>query len=76
LVVEPVIVLDEATSALDAHVRAEILDLIASLADEGLAFLFVTHDRSMIEGLADRLYRLSAGKLIAQDLPPRAPREP
>jgi len=65
LVVEPaLIVLDEATSALDAAVRADILDLIAGLADTGIAFLFVTHDHAMIAGLADRVWRLSEGRLI------------
>jgi len=67
LVVEPaLIVLDEATSALDAAVRADVLDLIAGLADTGIAFLFVTHDHAMIAGLADRVWRLSAGKLIPE----------
>ncbi len=65
LVVEPaLIVLDEATSALDAAVRADVIDLIAGLADSGLAFLFVTHDHAMIAGLADQVWQLSAGKLI------------
>jgi len=65
LVVEPaLIVLDEATSALDAAVRADMLDLIAGLADSGIAFLFVTHDHAMIAGLADSVWRLSNGRLI------------
>lgn len=64
LVVEPeVVVLDEATSALDAAVRAEMLDLIASLAAGGTAFLFVSHDLPMITGLADRVFRLHDGRL-------------
>lgn len=64
LVVEPrLIVLDEATSALDAHVRAEIVDLIADLADQGIGFLFVTHDHAMIAGLADQVWQLSGGRI-------------
>jgi peptide/nickel transport system ATP-binding protein len=72
LVVEPaLIVLDEATSALDAAVRADMLDLIAGLADAGIAFLFVTHDHAMIAGLADRVWRLSNGRLMpTQPKPP------
>jgi peptide/nickel transport system ATP-binding protein len=65
LVVQPtLIVLDEATSALDAAVRADMLDLIAELADGGIAFLFVTHDQAMITGLADRVWRLANGRLV------------
>jgi peptide/nickel transport system ATP-binding protein len=65
LVVEPaLIVLDEATSALDAAVRADMLDLLAGLADSGIAFLFATHDHAMIAGLADRVWRLSDGRLL------------
>jgi peptide/nickel transport system ATP-binding protein len=64
LVVEPaLIVLDEATSALDAAVRADMLDLIAALADKGIAFLFVSHDHAMITGIADRVWQLSGGRL-------------
>jgi peptide/nickel transport system ATP-binding protein len=67
LVVDPaLIVLDEATSALDAAVRADMLDLIAALADKGIAFLFVSHDHAMITGVADRVWQLSDGRLIPQ----------
>jgi len=70
LVVEPaLIVLDEATSALDAAVRAEMLDLIASLADGGTAFLFATHDHAMIAGLADRVLSLADGRLTPMPQP-------
>ncbi|WP_226017345.1 ATP-binding cassette domain-containing protein [Novosphingobium sp. FKTRR1] len=67
LVIEPaLVVLDEATSALDAAVRAGILDLLAALADDGLALLFVTHDQAMIAGLADRVFSLKQGRLHLQ----------
>jgi len=67
LVIAPaLIVLDEATSALDAAVRADMLDLIAALADSGIAFLFVSHDHAMIAGIADRVWQLSDGRLMPQ----------
>lgn len=70
LVVEPaLIVLDEATSALDAAVRAGMLDLLAGLADEGVALLFVSHDRAMITRLADRVFSLAAGRLHPHGTP-------
>jgi peptide/nickel transport system ATP-binding protein len=66
LIVEPdVIALDEAVSALDVTVRAEVLDLLAKLSDDlGVAYLFVTHDMSVVRGLTDRVLVMNKGEIV------------
>jgi peptide/nickel transport system ATP-binding protein len=68
LIVEPsIIALDEAVSALDVSVRAQVLDLLASLsADSGMSYLFVTHDLSVVRAIADRILVMRGGEIIEQ----------
>jgi peptide/nickel transport system ATP-binding protein len=48
-------------------VRAQILDLLASLADEtGMAYLFVTHDLSVVRAIADRVLVMRGGEIVEQ----------
>jgi energy-coupling factor transporter ATP-binding protein EcfA2 len=56
----PVLVLDEPTFGQDRRTWLELLDLLASLRDEGRAICFVTHDRDFAHALADRTLRLAA----------------
>ena len=66
LVVEPsLVVLDEAVSALDVSVRAQVLALLAELAaDAGLAYLFVSHDLSVVRNVTDRVLVMRGGRLV------------
>ncbi len=68
LAVEPkVIIADEVTSALDSSVQAEILNLLRSLQDEqGLAYIFVTHDLSIADYMCDELSVLYLGRIVEQ----------
>lgn len=66
LSVEPqVLICDEPVSALDVSIQAQILELLASLAQrEGLAFVFITHDLGVMNMLADRVIVMKNGKTI------------
>jgi energy-coupling factor transport system ATP-binding protein len=54
-----VLVLDEPTFGQDRRTWSELLDLLATLRDEGWAICFVTHDRDFAHALADRTLRLA-----------------
>jgi peptide/nickel transport system ATP-binding protein len=66
LITEPsVIAFDEALSALDVLIRAQILGLLAELADRlKLAYLFVSHDLPVIRSIADRVYVMQQGRIV------------
>jgi dipeptide transport system ATP-binding protein len=66
LILNPeVIVADEAVSALDVSVQAQILNLVMDLRDElGMSWLFITHDISVVNAIADRVMVLYAGRVM------------
>lgn len=59
------LVLDEPTASLDVRHAMELFELIAELADTGLAALLVTHELNFAARFADRVLLLDAGRAAA-----------
>ncbi|WIE74384.1 ABC transporter ATP-binding protein [Curtobacterium sp. MCSS17_007] len=58
---------DEPMSALDVVVRARVIDLFRSLADDlGLTLVLVSHDIGVVQRLCDTVAVLSAGRIVEQ----------
>ncbi len=66
LIMEPeFIIADEPISALDVSIRAQVLNLLASLQKEhGLTYLFISHDLSVMRFICDRIAVIHKGRLV------------
>ena len=75
-----VILFDEPTSALDPEMVGEVLDLMKSLAKEGLTMIIVTHEMGFAREVANRILFIDEGKIMEEASPeeffsnPKSPR--
>lgn len=64
-----ILLFDEPTSALDPEMIAEVLDVMVSLADEGMTMLCVTHEMGFARKVADRVIFMDAGEIVEENAP-------
>lgn len=64
-----VLLFDEPTSALDPEMVTEVLDVMVSLAKEGMTMVVVTHEMGFARRAADRVVFMDDGRIIEQGTP-------
>lgn len=70
LCMDPEILLfDEPTSALDPEMIAEVLDVMVTLAQEGMTMICVTHEMGFARQVADRVVFMADGEILEQGPP-------
>ncbi len=70
MAMEPdVLLFDEPTSALDPEMVGEVLELMKSLAAEGMTMVVVTHEMGFAREVADRVVFMADGRILEQNSP-------
>lgn len=64
-----VMLFDEPTSALDPEMIQEVLDVMTSLADEGITMIVVTHEMGFARKVADRVIFMDDGCILEENDP-------
>ncbi|KZE91467.1 ABC transporter ATP-binding protein [Microbacterium sp. TNHR37B] len=62
-----ILLADEPVSALDTSVRMQVIELLQRLAhDQGIGFLLVSHDLTIVAALCDRMAVLESGRIVEE----------
>lgn len=70
LAMRPKIMLfDEPTSALDPEMIKEVLDVMKTLANEGMTMVVVTHEMGFAREVGDRVIFMDEGRIVEENLP-------
>ena len=64
-----IMLFDEPTSALDPEMVKEVLDVMISLAEEGMTMICVTHEMGFARQVANRVIFMDQGQIIEQNEP-------
>jgi glutamate transport system ATP-binding protein len=64
-----VMLFDEPTSALDPEMVSEVLEVMVSLASEGMTMIVVTHEMGFARRAADRVIFMDGGQIVEQNSP-------
>lgn len=64
-----VMLFDEPTSALDPEMVGEVLDVMKSLAAEGMTMLIVTHEMNFAREVGDRILFIDGGNIVEEGSP-------
>ena len=64
-----IILFDEPTSALDPETIQEVLDVMITLAKEGMTMIVVTHEMGFARQVADRVVFMADGQIIEEGTP-------
>ncbi|WP_313634021.1 amino acid ABC transporter ATP-binding protein [Massilia timonae] len=65
----PIMLFDEPTSALDPEMVGEVLQVMRSLAGEGMTMVCVTHEMGFARDVADRVWFMAEGKILERATP-------
>ena len=66
-----VMLFDEPTSALDPEMVSEVLEVMKSLAEEGMTMVIVTHEMGFAKKVADRVLFVDGGLILEDNTPER-----
>lgn len=70
LAMEPEVMLfDEPTSALDPEMVGEVLDVMKTLAEDGMTMVIVTHEMGFAKEVADKVIFMDGGYIVEQNTP-------
>ena len=70
LALDPKVMLfDEPTSAIDPELRIEVLEVMRSLANDGMTMIVVTHEMHFAREVADRVIFIAEGRIVEEGPP-------